>query len=145
MLGESAVETCSPMGMGSLQRCSLQPGADTGEVGSRHALVHTALSRKDHRNRGMGKDIKDVCKGEKNVSQDGLQSVNPSFKMKTHHTRTRTQTHTLSTCLCIPLGKFWSDYFKCVLPLRRLRVEGRDGLGERVGNLVFHLLPFRII
>lgn len=94
MLGESAVETRSPMGMGSLQGCSLQPGADTGEVGSRHALVHTALSRKDHRNRGMWKDIKDVCKGEKNVSQDGLQSVNPSFKMKTSHAHAHTDTHT---------------------------------------------------
>ena len=48
-------------------------------------------------------------------------------------------------CLYIPLGAFWSDYFKCVLPLKRLRVEGRDGLGERVGTLVFHLLPFSII
>ena len=88
----------------------------------------------------MWKDIKDACKDEKKVSQDGLQSVNPSGKVKTHHTRART--HTLSMCLYIPLGAFWSDYFKCVLPLKRLRVEGRDGLGES-GDVGFSSSPFQ--
>lgn len=138
------METRSPMGMGSLQGCSLQPDADTRELCSLHALVHTALSKQDHRNRVMWKDIKDACKDEKKVSQDGLQSVNPSFKVKTHHTRVGAHTHTFHVPV-YPFRKIWSDYFKCVLPLKRLRVEGRDGLGERVGTLVFHLLPFIII
>ena len=49
----------------------------------------------------MWKDIKDACKDEKTVSQDGLQSVNPSFKVKTHHTRVRAHTH--FPCACISL------------------------------------------
>ncbi|OWK06357.1 hypothetical protein Celaphus_00011841 [Cervus elaphus hippelaphus] len=44
--------------MGSLQGCSLQPDADTRELCSLHALVHTAKSKQDHRNRVMWKDIK---------------------------------------------------------------------------------------
>ena len=49
----------------------------------------------------MWKDIKDACKDEKKVSQDGLQSVNPSGKVKTHHTRVRAHTH--FPCACISL------------------------------------------